>query len=108
MFKFGSPRLQAGWLQWVENNSSGHFLDRGNLLRPKSKRKVEMVDVEAQKPDDVVDQENRLWAQLVVQLVVDEQEHDVEDREDVPPKHGSVGHLRSYSIKIGSGQILSL
>ena len=108
MFKFGSSRLQAGWLQWVENNSSGHFLDRGNLLRPKSKSKVEMVDVEAKKPDDVVDQENRFWAKLVAQLVVDEQEHDVEDCEDVPPKHGGVGHLSNYLIEVGVEQILSL
>ena len=71
MFKFGSSRLQAGWLQWVENNSSGHFLDRGNLLRPKSKSKVEMVDVEAEKPDDVVDVENRLWTEVLLQVAVE-------------------------------------
>ena len=100
MFKFGPPRLQVSWLQWVENNSSGHFLDRGNIAPPKSESKVEMVEVEAKKPDDVVDVENRFRAKLVAQLVVDEQEHNVKHCEDVPPEHGGVGHLRSYLTKL--------
>ena len=39
-------------------------------------------------------------AQLDAQLVVDKQEHDVEDCEDVPPKHGGLGHLRNYLTKL--------
>ena len=59
-----------------------------------------MVEVEAKKPDDVVDVENRFRAKLVAQLVVDEQEHDVKHCENVPPKHGGMGHLRNYLAKL--------
>ena len=45
---------------------------------PKSQSKVEMVEVEAEKPDEIVDVENRFWAVLAPQLVVDEQEEHVE------------------------------
>ena len=70
-----------------------HFLDRGNILCPKSNSKVEMVEVEAKKPDEVVDVENSLRAKMVPQLVVDEQQEDVEHCENVPPKHSCMGHL---------------
>ena len=35
-------------------------------MRPKSKSKVEMVEVDAKKPDDIVDIEDSFRAQLVV------------------------------------------
>ena len=79
IFKFGSSRLQVSRLELVESDFSWHFLDRGNIIRPKSKSKVEMVEVEAKKPDEIVDVENRFWAVLAPQLVVDEQEEYVED-----------------------------
>ena len=31
-----------------------------------------MVDVEAEKPDDVVDVENRLWTEVVLQVAVEQ------------------------------------
>ena len=61
-------------------------------MRPKSKSKVEMVEVDAKKPDDIVDIEDSFRAQLVV----DEQQKDVNDCENVPPKHGCVAHLSNY------------
>ena len=45
---------------------------------PKSKNKVEMIEVEAKKPDDIVDVENRFRAILAPQLVIDEQQQDVQ------------------------------
>ena len=96
MFNFGSPRLQSKRLQLIENDSSRHFLDGGDVEGPKSDCKVEVVDVEAEEPDDVVDVENCFRTKLTPQLVVDEEEHDVEHGEDVPPKHGRVGHLRIF------------
>ena len=70
-------------------------------MRPKSKSEVEMVEVEAEKPDDVVDVENGFGAKLAVQLVVDQEEQDVKHCENVPPKHSCVGHLRNYLAKHG-------
>ena len=52
-----------------------------------------MVDVEAKKPDEIVDVENRFRTKLAPQLLVDDQEQDVKHCENVPPKHGCVGHL---------------
>ena len=58
MFKFGSPRLQFSRLQWVENYFLRQFLYRGNITCPKSNGEVEVVEVEAKKPDDIVDEED--------------------------------------------------
>ena len=52
-----------------------------------------MEDVEAEKPDDVVDVENRLWTDIVPQLAVEQQEQDVQCSEKVPPKGLSLVHL---------------
>ena len=74
---FGSARLQVGRLQRVENGSSRNFLDRGNIMCPKSKRKEEMAEVETKKPDDIVDVENRFRPILASQPITDEQQKDV-------------------------------
>ena len=58
-------------------------------MGPKSEGKVEMMDVEAKKPDDIVDVKHRFRAQLLV----DEEEQDVEHCKKVPPKRGCKGHL---------------
>ena len=59
-----------------------------------------MVDVEAEKPDDVVDVENSLRAKLVAQMVVDKEEQDVKHCEQVPPHVGCMRHLRKYFAKL--------
>ena len=61
----------------------------------KSKSKVEMMEVKANKPDDIVDVENVFRAKLAAQLLVDEEECDVKHREKVPPKRACKGHLIS-------------
>ena len=77
IFKLGSPRLQSGGLCWVENRSSRHLLDGGNILAPEGDGKVKMEEVKAKKPDDVVDVEDDLGAQFVSELVVREEEEDI-------------------------------
>ena len=62
-------------------------------MAPESTSEVKMVEVEAKKPDEVVDVENSLRAKMVPQLVVDEQQENVEHCENVPPKHSCMGHL---------------
>ena len=62
-------------------------------MGPKSKSKVEMMDVEAEKPDDIVDVENGLRAKLATQLLVEEEEQDVKHSEKVPLKRGCKSHL---------------
>ena len=52
-----------------------------------------MEDVNAKKPDDVVDVENSFRAKLGAQLVVDEEKQDIKHLKDGPPKHGCMGHL---------------
>ena len=94
--KFGSSRLQVRQLRWVESDYSWHFLDWGNTVRPKSQSKIEMVEVEAKKPDEIVDVENRFGAKLAPQLVVDEQQQDVKHCENVPPKGRCTSHLNNY------------
>ena len=96
ILKIWSPRLQLRWLQSVENNSSRHLLDCRNIKRPKSKSKVEMEDVNAKKPDDVVDVENSFRAKLGAQLIVDKEKQDIKYLKDGPPKHGCMGHLGNY------------
>ena len=65
-------------------------------MRPKSQSKVEMVEVEAKKPDEIVDVESRFGAKLAPQLVVDKQQQDVEHCENVPPKGRCTSHLNNY------------
>ena len=67
-------------------------------MQPKSQSKIEMVDVEAKKPDDIVDEENSFRAKLAAQLVVNKKEQDIKDGEYVPPDHCGVGDLEDYAV----------
>ena len=54
-----------------------------------------MIEVEAEEPDHIVDVENSLRTEVLSQLSVDDQEHDVEHSEEVPPNHHGMVHLRN-------------
>ena len=77
VLKHRSPWLQNTWFSWVENNLSWHLLQGRHVPHPEFQSRVEMEDVEAEKPDDVVDVENCLWTHIVLQLAVEQQEKDV-------------------------------
>ena len=55
-----------------------------------------MEDVNAKKPDGVVDVENSFGAKLGAQLVVYEEKQDIKHLKDGPPKHGCMSHLGNY------------
>ena len=52
-----------------------------------------MVDVDAKKPDDIVDVENSFRAKLAAQLLVDVEEEDVKHLKNGPPKNGCMDCL---------------
>ena len=90
---FRSSGLKSHWLRWIEDDSLRHLLQGRNVLRPKVESEIEMIEVEAEEPDHIVDVENSLRTEILPQLSVDDQEHDVEDGEEVPPNHHGVVHL---------------